>query len=175
MSVEQRTPLSDVETRTAPALPRQYVVTKEVRATRRPRRIPRERIVPAASGVAVVALVLGALTTGPADPAAAPVTFDQASNTFPMSNADFVLEGLAVSSEAGTGEFTGTATVTYEGVHPYLAHQSFTITVFRDRQRMGTLVGSMDDIVAGRTVKVPVGSSNAFAAGDTSYTFRVGR
>lgn len=176
MGTEPSTHLDHVDVTTAaPSLPRQRVVRHEPQATRKRKALPVQRIVVGMAGVAVIGLVAASLTTGTADPKTPAVTASDASATFPMQAGNWRLESLDVRPEAATGDLEATARITYDGLNWVVEHQPFTVSVFRDGQFLGTLIGAVAAAEPGKTQEITLGSSQPYVAGARTYTFRMGR
>jgi hypothetical protein len=95
------------------------------------------------------------------------------SATFPQQDGDWRADSLTVSSEQFTGDFSGTARITYTGSDSSgNALNNFTITVFKNKQVVGTLIGTIDAAMPGQTKTVTLISTDKFVSGAKTYEFQ---
>jgi hypothetical protein len=177
MKIAQRTRTGLPAQRTTDAAPRQ------ARAIRR----RRYRVAaPLVAAVAIGAVALAVATNGSSTNAPAGNIFAQTqaanasaearlivsgpSAALPMTDADWRLDSIVVDKAWFTGNFSGTATMTYVGKAAQ-ADANFSVGLYLGTTYTGRLVGSVHALPSGGRALVTLSSIDAYEPGPYHYAF----
>ncbi|MGQ0844146.1 MAG: hypothetical protein ACT4QF_08420 [Sporichthyaceae bacterium] len=87
---------------------------------------------------------------------------------FPMTSGSLQLDGLYLRPEGFTNNFDGVAAITWAGAEA-VDGQSFSITIRKGENAVGTLTGSLANLEPGATTTVNVSSTSDFVSGPLSF------
>ena len=102
-------------------------------------------------------------------PESAPAN-DSPTDELPLRDGDWRLDDIRVANN-GSGDFLGTARITYTGGKPE-AENIFTVILFKDGEEVATLQGQSDAIKQQDAAAVQLASSDPWVEGPYTYEFR---